>query len=281
MSGRVRHLLMLFRNIASTIYTLVVGVLTFFSWDQIGISDICCRARLIFSVIPLSAILACIFFYITNKNTIWKQGNASITLRYGDLNSIAFPKHKKKQRQKRIVLISMNTHYDTLVNDRVVSAASVHGQWIGWMKEAGVEPDELNRRIQIAAKEQKLAAVRTDQKEGNKEAYPIGTIIELAHENTRFFLLALSEFDDNLNAQTGKEQIIDVLKKICYYYDLRGCGQHMYTPLIGTDQSRAKLTERESVMLMKNIFLLYRDKIHNELSIVIFHKHRHELSLFE
>lgn len=277
----MKHFLVLFRNVAGTIYASASFVLTFFSLDQIGISNACCKALLIFSVIPLSVIVASFFSWLTNRNTIWKQGNASIVLRYGDLHYIAFPRQKKLRSQKRIVLISMNTHYDTLVNDRVVSADSVHGQWIGWMKAEGIEPDELNQRIKTAAKEQKLTTIRSDQKEGNNEAYPRGTIIELAYEGTRFFLLALSEFDENLNAQTDKEQIVDILKKICYYYDLHGSGQPMYTPLIGTDLSRAKLTERESLMLMKSIFQLYTEKIHNELSIVIFHKRRHELSLFE
>lgn len=281
MSGRVKHFIKLLFSTAGFIYTASTVILSFWSWDQMGITQGCSKAWILFGVIPLSALTAWFILRFTNKKTVWEQGNAAITLQYDDLHSIAFPKQKNKQKQKRIVLISMNTHFDTLVNNRVVSATSVHGQWIGWMKAAGIESDELNRRIQAAATEQNLISIRSDQKEGNKEAYPRGTIIEIDHENTRFFLLALSEFDDNLNAQTDKEQIIDVVKEICDYYDKHGCGQPMFTPLIGTELSRAKISERESIMIMKSIFQLYSEKIHNELSIVIYKKHRDQISIFE
>ena len=281
MSGRAKRFLELLRNTAYPIYTAITIVLSFWSWDQMGITQGCCKAWILFGVIPLSALIAWLILRFTNKRIVWKQGNAAIILRYDDLHFIAFPKQKNKQKKKRIVLVSMNTHYDTLVNNRVVSAASVHGQWIGWMKAAGIEPDELNRRIQVAAREQNLCSIRTDQKEGNKEAYPRGTIIELDHKNTRFFLLALSEFDDNLNAQTDREQLIEVVKEISDYYDKHGCGQPMYTPLIGTELSRANISERESIMIMKSIFQLYSEKIHNELNIVVYKKHRDQTSIFE
>lgn len=281
MSGRAKHFLNLLIKVAGFIYTALTVILSFWSWEQIGITKGCCKAWILFGVIPLSVFMAWVILQFTNKITVWERGNAAITLRYGDLRSIAFPRQKKKQNQKRIVLISMNTHFDTLVNNRVVSETSVHGQWINWMKADGVEPDELNQRIKLAAKEQNLISIRTDQKEGNTEAYPRGTIIELDHKNTRFFLLALSEFDENLNAQTDRDQIIDVVKKVCDYYDKHGSGQPMYTPLIGTELSRANISERESIMIMKSIFQLYSEKIHNELNIVVYKKQKNKISIFE
>lgn len=278
MSGRVKHFFKLTRNTSGYIYTVISVILTFWSWEQIGITNGCYKAMILFGVIPLSALLALVILRFTNKLIVLERGNAAIILRYGDLHSIAFP---KKKNQKRIVLISMNTHYDTIVNNRVVSETSVHGQWISWMKAEGIEPDELNRRIKLAAAEQNIFPVRTEKKEGNTEAYPKGTIIEIEHKNTRYFLLALSEFDDNLNAQTDRDQIIDVVKGICDYYDKHGCGQPMFTPLIGTGLSRANISEHDSIMIMKSLFQLYSDKIHNELNIVINKKYRNRISLFD
>jgi hypothetical protein len=281
MKGRLRYYRKLVSRVTGFIFTAMATILTFWSWDEFGITQNCWKLWILVGVVPLSAILAWIILRFTNKRTIWRQGDDAITLRYDDLQRIAFPKDKKEKAQNRIVLISMNTHFDTLISNSVVSATSVQGKWIGWMKKAGIEPDELNRQIQEAAAEQKILPVRTDQKEGNKEAYTRGTIIELDYKSTRFFLLALSEFDENLNAQTDREQIIDVIKKICDYYDVHGCGQPMYTPLIGTELSRAGLSEHESIMIMKSIFQLYSEKIHNELSIVVYKKHRNQTSIFE
>ncbi|MGI6122676.1 MAG: macro domain-containing protein [Acetivibrionales bacterium] len=280
-SGRAKYFFKLLISVVGLIYTVTTVILSFWSWDQIGITGGCDKAWILFGVIPLSALLAWIILLCTNKVTVWERGNAAIVLRYGDLHSFAFPSQKKKPVQKRIVLISMNTHFDTLVNNSVVSETSVHGKWIGWMKEHGIESDELNCRIKLAALKQKLIPIRTDQKEGNIEAYQRGTIIDFEYENTRFFLLALSEFDDNLNAQTNKDQVIDIVKKICDYYDKYGCGQPMFTPLIGTELSRTNMTEHESLMIMKSMFQLYSEKIHNVLNIVIYKKQRSKISIFE
>ena len=281
MSGRLKYYLKLLCGVAGIIYTGITVFLSFWSWNQVGITDNCCKAWILFGVIPISALISWIILIKTNKRTAWKQGNNAIILQYGDLHSIAFPKCKKKKNSKRIVFISMNTHFDTLVNNRVVSETSVHGKWINWMKDKGVCPKNLSERIQMAAAEQGINPIRIDKKEGNTPAYPRGTIVELDFENTRFFLLALSEFDENLNAQTDREQIIEVIKNICDYYDKHGAGHPMWTPLIGTELSRANISEYESLMIMKSIFQLYSEKIHNELSIVVYKKHRNQVSIFE
>lgn len=281
MSGRLKYYLKLLCGVAGAIYTGITVLLSFWSWEQVGITGNCCKAWILFGVILISAFISWLILIKTNKRTVWKKGNSAIILRYGDLHSIAFPTCEKKKNSKRIVLISMNTHFDTLVNNRVVSETSVHGKWINWMKDRGVCPKNLSERIQKAAAEQGIKPIRIDKKEGNAKAYQRGTIVELDFENTRFFLLALSEFDENLNAQTDRDQIIEVIKNICNYYDKHGEGHPMWTPLIGTELSRANISEYESLMIMKSIFQLYSEKIHNELSIVVYKKHRNQVSIFE
>ena len=245
MSGRLKYYLKLLCGVAGAIYTGITVFLSFWSWEQVGITGNCCKVWILFGVIPISAFISWLILIKTNKRTVWKKGNSAIILRYGDLHSIAFPTCEKKKNSKRIVLISMNTHFDTLVNNRVVSETSVHGKWINWMKDRGVCPKNLSERIQKAAAEQGIHPIRIDKKEGNAAAYPRGTIVELDFENTRFFLLALSEFDENLNAQTDRDQIIEVIKNICNYYDKHGGGHPMWTPLIVTELSLAHISEYE------------------------------------
>lgn len=284
MDLRIRHIFRLTLRVAGFLFTVATVVLSFVSWDEIGIKSTCLKIWILLAVIVASFLIAIIIARFQGTKTVWKKGNASILLRYGDLKKIALPRKSRRpsRKQERIVVISVNTHYDTIVNNRIVSAGSVHGQWIGWMKAAGITSEELNRRIKEAAREQGIQPLRYDSsKQGNTEAYERGTIIELTHDNTRFFLLALSEFDENLNAQTNRDQLIDVIKNLITYYDKHGCGQPLYTPLIGTELSRVNITDQESLELITNMFQLYSDKIHAETSIVVYKKHRNQVSIFK
>ena len=280
---QIKHISKIFLRIVGIAFTLATVVLSFVTWDDIGIKLICHKVMILLLLIVISILIACLIARLQKTITVWKKGNASISLQYGDLRKIAFPREicKFNSDKERIVVISVNTHYDTIVNKRLVSKESIHGQWIGWMKAAGITPEELNCKIYDAAKEQKIKSIGDDDsKDGNTSVYERGTIIDLTHNNTRFFLLALSEFNTTLNAQTNRDQLIDAIKNLITYYDESGCGQPLYIPLIGTELSRVNITEQESLELLTSMFKLYSDKIHGNTSIVVYKKHRNQVSIF-
>ena len=92
-----------------------------------------------------AVIRACTF----RKNKIVDETQLSIILRYGDLWRFGFPNFSKK---RRIVVVNVNTAFDTIVDppeihNPLVSANTVHGQWICQMKKRGVSANELDAEI--------------------------------------------------------------------------------------------------------------------------------------
>ena len=88
---------------------------------------------------------------------------------------------------------------------------------------------------------------------GKIECYEKGTIAQYEYENTVFYLMALSEFDENNNAQNTKEDLVQTIIKLIDYYDKKGNGFDIYLPLLGTGQSRTGVTREEYNEVLKKI----------------------------
>lgn len=207
-----------------------------------------------------------------------------LILRYGDLWSIAFSKKKK------IVVVSVNTAFDTIVDEHpseiknpLVAAGTVHGQWIGKMREHNVPVRVIDEKIEENLKLQGIAPSRVlsrdDKKRGKLECYPKGTIAVCEYKNTIFYLLALSEFDENNNARNSREELIGTIIKLIDYYDKNGNGMDIYVPLMGTGLSRTEITEEDSLRILTSMFKLYRDKVCGCASIIVYSKNRDKVSL--
>ena len=99
------------------------------------------------------------------------------------------------------------------------------------------------------------------KKRGKRKCFENGTIVVVEGKNNiEFFLLALSEFDENNKAQASKEEVIKCLKKAMEFYDINGQGYQMYITLMGTGRSRAGLTHYDSLQITKSVLSLYNEK---------------------
>ena len=94
-----------------------------------------------------------------------------------------------------------------------------------------------------------------------------------------YYLLALSEFDENLNAQCSKENFVSCIQSLISFYDRNGQGNPIYLPLMGTGLSRVNLSQEESLSIIVNMLKLNRDKIHGEVSVVVFSKEKSLVSI--
>jgi len=91
----------------------------------------------------------------------------------------------------------------------------------------------------------------------------------LKFDNTLFFLLAVSEFDQKNMAQSTKEDIKSAVEALAEYYDEKGQGYDVFIPLIGTGMSRANISNQESYDIIKNTLLNNKDKLQGKINIVI------------
>ena len=270
-------------KIVGLLFSLWTLLLTFVSWDDMGITSKCIRLLILIAIILVSAIIALVTLFIKRSSLIWEHGTGKIKAIYGDIIKIGFP---QKNKGEKIVVVPVNNCFDTIVGDGVVSAKTIHGQWIKNMNKHGVSTAKLDEIIGQAIINQGLRPTkvytRKKKSKGKLECFPIGTVLPIAAVNgLTYYLLALSEFDENLNAQCSKEDFVGCIQSLISFYDRNGQGNPAYLPLMGTGLSRVNISQSESLNIIVNMFRLNRDKIHGELNVVVYSKEKNMVSIHD
>lgn len=203
---------------------------------------------------------------------------------------IAFP---KKCGRKKIVVISVNTAFDTIVDENLalyskplVSPNTIHGRWINNMIKNGIDTVSIDSYIDSYIQMNNIVPIReltrTEKPRGKLKDFDNGTIVIFPeHNGITFFLLALSEFDINNEAQSTKEDVIKCLKKLLSFYSSNGQGYEMYLTLMGTGRSRAGLTHEESLQTIKSVLSLYKQEIQGTINVIVYNKDKDKVSIFD
>lgn len=277
---------LLLRTFASSLgwlFSLFSIFLAFFSFDDLGIQTLCYRFLIILGIVILACICAVVRIMSYSKRVILSESTRSITLRYGNLWSYAF---SKKCHSKRIVIISVNTTFDTIVDPAgidkpLVSENTIHGQWINQMEKNGVDIDEIDRQIDNSLKNQNIVPLSVLSKtRGKCNNYSKGTIAYFTFKDTVFYLLALSEFDENNNVHNSIEELRTTINKMIDYLDKNGQGLDVYMPLMGTGKSRTYgITDRMALELIKSELLINKEKLHGNINVIVYEGDKDKISL--
>ena len=275
----------------SIVFAIVSGMLLFIDKKSIGIDSVhksIWALIIIFAIVTLWTILKVCFY---RENILFKTNQGKLSLRYGDLWKIAFsvPRFFEKS-EKKIVVVSFNTAFDTIVDEDIadvknplVSPKTMHGQWINKMKECGITAEKLSEEIQKNLEKQGIVPIkrlnRADKERGNLECYEKGTIAVYKHNNTFFYLLALSEIDEKNNAHNTKTELMNTIEKLIQYYDSNGQGYDIYIPLLGTGKSRTNINLEESLQIISSYFRIHKDMVQSDVNIIVYTKQRDEISL--
>lgn len=197
------------------------------------------------------------------EGEILRNGAYSVKVVYKDIFHYAF---RNRSKEKNIVVIPVDTEFHTHVTRKYenreiseVSAKSIHGQFLTRWEQSGENIDELLRRIK------KNIQVESD----DYGKYPLGTIATIENDSTIFYLLAISDFDENNNAHSSKEEIIYCINQLSLFYDRYGDGYNLYIPLIGTGKSRAAVSLQESYDILIDCYKRNMDRIQGNIFIVI------------
>ena len=206
---------------------------------------------------------------------IWKNGANSLNIIFGDIFKYGFSNRKK---EKNIIVIPVNTSFETHITTKsekekfpLVSEQTIHGMWLSRMYECGYKEQEINDSIQSYLKKYNISLIN------DYNNYPIGTISEIYHENTIFYLLAISKFDEKNKAKSYKEDIITSLNNLLEHYDNFGQGYHLYLPLIGTGRSRVYLSSIDSLNLISSEMMKNKEQIQGNITIVALPKFQSKL----
>ena len=267
LSLNVNHIIRKTLKISGLLFSIIAILLSFISWTDIGVVNMCYRIGILIAIILVSLIISIVYIiYIKNSRVVWEHGSGKIIVRYSDIINQGF---KKKIKGEQIIVIPVNTCFDTIVDSDItgshkpmVSPNTIHGQWIKSMGNIDISSDELNKRIQNYIKEKNIKPVkelsREVKKQGNLLSYGLGTVIPIkGKDKSTFYLLALSEFDENNNAQSSVDNFIECVKKVIQFYDKNGQGFDLYIPLMGTNLSRGGIFHLESFQKTKSKLEVY------------------------
>ena len=276
-----------FLSALATVSFVSSFILLFFDKEDFGLNTMKLKYLCIGGLLLVS--LGWAFFRTAfYRETIIKKESPVIKVEYSDIWKEAFPKSSK---EKRIVVINVNTTFDVMVDEDtvnikkpLVSPTTLHGQLITHLTKRGITREKLSEDIKRnLTKVQQLQPVRTiDQNiklRGELNCYEKGTIAAYNYGNTIFYLLAFSEFDENNNAQNSKDEMVRTVTKLVEFYNQNGQGYDMYVPLMGAGMSRTGITKADSLKILRSIFDIYNDKLQGNVHILVYEKDRDEVAI--
>lgn len=124
-------------------------------------------------------------------------------------------------------VIGCDSHFDTRVDDVVISKKSLHGQFV---LEHG-DIDEIRALVEEKA--------RTEGLEKNADGlydFPLGTIIRYdnSRDNKTYLLLSMTRLDKNYKAHTNMQEYEQMLMKMWNNLENTYAGNDVVLPLFGT-----------------------------------------------
>ena len=134
-----------------------------------------------------------------------------------------------------ITIIAVNDHYDYIVDDRIVSSKSLHGQYINKIIKAG-KLEELNKKIENDQVLQRTGNPKehSTRKEGRKIRYELGSLVEFENH----ILTAFTNFDDNNKAFLSADEYLHFWMKFWENIDSVYAGRTINIPLMGAGITR-------------------------------------------
>lgn len=209
------------------------------------------------------------------RKILWKNGSNAVEVITGDLFRYGFDNRKKTE--KNIVVIPVNTAFDTHVTRKlegeacpVVADTTIHGQWLTRMVQSGTSVAELDKRIS-----ESLACLgyqSTKAKKavnGKDELYDIGSVAVIETNNAIYFLLAISEFNVENHAMSSPDSIETAIRSLLQVYDKIGQGYDLYLPIMGTGRSRTGLKYTEVYLLLRKALINNSQLIQGHIFIVV------------
>jgi len=150
-------------------------------------------------------------------------------------------------------VIPCNEYYDIIVDGRLVSPKSIHGQYLNMLSDN--DRKKLIESIQTDPRmKHSIRWVNSDRIHGNKIAYQLGTVYPKAN----FFLLAFTRFDKDDRAYLTNELLWNCLLNMWNEIDILHSGKSISFPLMGTGLTRLKNFKLSEQQLLEMLIMSYR-----------------------
>lgn len=164
------------------------------------------------------------------RTTVKVSNNLSVTIESGNLI--------EKAVNQNYIVIPVNEYFDTIVNTTIISASSLHGQFINKFFEFKhlelheIINDYLNNNKIVGKTEERLNS------KGYKVRYPLGTCVPVSIGSVTYVLMTLTHFDENDHAYIELSELGLCISKLCKFLSITVDNQPVYMPLMGMGLSR-------------------------------------------
>ena len=160
---------------------------------------------------------------------------------------------KTKQQSDAWKVIPCNEYYDTIVDGRLVSPKSIHGQYLNKLSEN--DKQKLIEAIQSDPRmKRSIRWGNSDRMHGNQIAYQLGSVYARAN----YLLLAFTRFDKDDRAYLTNELLWQCLLNMWNEIDILHSGKSICFPLMGTGLTRMKNFKLSEQQLLEVLIMSYR-----------------------
>lgn len=220
----------------------------------------------------ISFLLCAVYTYRRRRIEVAELNNGHhIYVQYGDVFSEAEVLEPQKRRN---IVIPVNRCFDTLVDNDLVSASTLHGIAMNRLyRENGFDPNTLEDAIKNNLNLQEVSYDKlsiNDKRKGNLRRFSAGTVAEIKiSEQCTYFFLGLSKFDKNLKASTSEEEYVLAMMRLLEFCNERSQQFPVVMPLIGAGLSRTKKSEKDILNYIIGLVKMNRELINYDLHIIV------------
>ena len=262
----------------SAIFALLEIANLFLSLDECGI-DTKLKKLFLFCFCILIAIIISIFnVWIIRKKLIFGDINRGLTIQYGDVIKLGFP---KKDKGGRIIVIPVNRCFDLSCENNLINPTSIHGQWINRYITNEEERKRIKNRIDNILQNCDSQIV-TEKTVGNNMRYSPGIVVELQGENNvTFYLLAFSYLDHELKAQSSEIEFYNTLSGLIDYYNTHDYSKELFCPVMGDHIVNPHRDTESCLDFMISVFKFKKGCIRGKANIVVYNKLKSTISILD
>lgn len=215
------------------------------------------------------------------RKVVEGQNGKGVYVMYGDL----FGESIVPNSPRRNICFAVNRCFDTIVDDHLVSSASIHGSAMKRLyEEKTFTPDTLDVAIQRAipssASFEKLS-VRQKPK-GNLKRYEVGTAVDVrVSSRDHYFMVGLSSFGSDLKASTSIPEYCLAIQKTIEFCDANAQGYPVLMPIMGGFLSRTGLCEKDLLEYIVKSFEFNKKHINADYFIVVRESAKESISIMD
>lgn len=269
-------------KIGGMIFSAIGAISVLFPLADISRNNFWIRMLMLFLIVLAVLISSVIYTYHNmhlNRRTVYSEDKASIIFEFNDFERII----NEKSDRDRTVVIPINTNLEVVGDASKISKTSIHWLLYECLHKNGVE---LNIDL--------LRSVTKKRMSNRGESY-IGRIGDWFYltpadlgiqSHLSFLLVEINEYEKKKDgffapkALTREDYILGLASALKVIFEIVGQEETVYMPLIGAGNANVGKTE-DILLLIEEMLRFYKDKIRQEVHVVIREKDKKEVALYQ